>query len=450
MSLQHRRVLIVVLTLEFALGAVAIGWRLTRPAFPEANLDRLPVSTAADIRRLQQQVRTDRPAAWTKLGQAYLAYGYFPQAEACLKRAATLSPRDFVAVYGQAYSLDRMGKLTEAEARFRDAAELTRDEQAANCWYHIGICRLRRDDPQQAERAFLRAEDRYAPAVHARAKLLIRAGNSSEALELIDVLRIHVPLDIQTEMLAVQAWRELGDAAELSRAAERAERSQLQLQLTDHWEFLYPIRSQYGLMAELAHGRALAEQGQLSEAARLHATLLAKERPDDTEEMLERAAHLHLRAGQVNEAIEILLRLQKRMSLPPSAMHLLGDLLNSTQRIEDAIAMWESANRLRPDSRSYRLLSAAHRQMKDESQAERNLGHAALASGMDAYRANQLPVALEELQNARQILTDDARPLFYLGETYRALGENDKARAAFEECLKLDPDHGRALERLAH
>lgn len=445
-----RRVFIALLALEFVLGAVAIGWRLTRPACPHANLERLPLSTAADIRRLQQQVRTDRTAAWTELGQAYLAYGYFPQAEACLKRAAMLAPRDFAAVYGQAYSLDRMGRLTEAEAQFRTAAELTRDEQAANCWYHIGVCRLRRDDPQQAERAFLRADDRYAPAVHARAKLLIRSGNTAQALELIDLLRIHVPLDIQTEMLAVQAWRERGDPAEMSRAAERAERSRLQLQLADHWEFLYPIRSRYGLMAELVRARALTEQAQLSEAARLYATLLAKERPDDTEEMLERAAHLHLRAGQGNEAIEILSQLQKRMSLPPSAMHLLGDSLKAAGPIDDAVAMWESANRLRPDSRSYRLLSAAHRQMNNDSQAERDLGLAALASGMEAYRANQLQVALKELQHARQILTDDAQPLFYLGETCRALGQLDSARDAFENCIKLDPDHGRALERLAH
>lgn len=448
MSSRFRGALVALLAVELALGLCAMAWRLSRAAPPPVNLGRLPASTAADIRRLQQRVVTDRPAAWLELGEAYLAYGYFPPAEACLKRAAMLTPRSFAALYAHAYSLDRLGRLPEAEAQFRAAAALTKDEAASNCWYHIGLSHLRREDAQQAEQAFVRAGERYAPAVHARARLLIRSRKSSEALVLIAALRHELSLDIQTEMLAVRAFRELNDSVEMNRAAERAERSTERLRLSDHWEYLHPIRCRYGLMARSAQARAMAEQGNFDAAAQTLKSVLDSESPNDTEGMSEQGARLCMIAGQGNAAIGILTRFQQRMSLPPSAMHLLGDALASAGRIQDAVPMWEAANRRRPDDQSYRQLSAVHAQMNHESQAARDLGWAALIAGMGAYRANQLPVAGQELETARRILKDDARPAFYLGEIAWGSSKIDQARTAYRRCIELDPDHGRALERL--
>ncbi|MEK6261566.1 MAG: tetratricopeptide repeat protein [Planctomycetota bacterium] len=448
MNSRLRLAFAALLVVELALGLGAIRWRLSVAVAPAVNLGRLPASTAADVRRLQQRVGTDRPAAWLELGEAYLAYGYFPQAEACLRRAANLTPHSFAAVYGHAYSLDRLCRLPEAEIRFRTAVAMTNGKAASNCWYHIGLNHLRREDAPQAEQAFLRAGDRHAPAVHARARLLIRSDRNDEALVQIEALRRELTLDIQTEMLAVQAMRALKNPVELARAAERADRSQERLRLSDHWEYLHPIRSRYGLMAQYSRARALTEQGKFPEAAQVFQSMLNSDAPEYSEGMFEQGVRLCLRARQSDDALDVLSRFQKRMLLTPSALHLWGDALGSVGRLDEAIKTWEYANRLLPDGQSYRSLSAAHARVGNPSQAERDLDLAALFQGIGAYRDNELEAALTELERAQRALKDDARPSFYLGETHFALSQYDKARAAYQRCIDLDPDHGRALERL--
>lgn len=448
MKSRIRGALIALVTLEFLLGTSAILWRMSRPAPPAVNLLRLPASTAADLQRLQESVATDRPAAWTELGEAYLAYGFFPQAEACLKRAATQNPHNYAAVYGHAYSLDRLCRLPEADATFQAAAAIAAGETAANCWFHIGMNHLRSDDPRQAEEAFARAGNRYAPAVYALARLHVRSGDSKGALGLIEKLRNEVPFDIATEMLAVQAHRELQNPVEMTRAAERAERSQRQLQLNDYWEYLQAIRSRYGLMARYDAVQPLMKKGRMLLAAQSFRAALDGDAPEYTEGMLERGAHLSFRAGNPEAAFELLNRIRERSSLPPPARHLFGDVLAALGRTAEAIQMWESANRLLPDPLSYRSLSSTHAQGGLAAQAERERALAALFKGIELYRANDLQLAVKELELARQVLTEDARAEFYLGETYLGMSQVERARAAWQRSVELDPDHGRAFERL--
>ena len=47
-----------------------------------------------------------------------MAYGYFPEAEACYRRAAALQPGSFWIVYGWAFCLERLGRTDEAIERF--------------------------------------------------------------------------------------------------------------------------------------------------------------------------------------------------------------------------------------------------------------------------------------------------------------------------------------------
>lgn len=447
MTSRLRTLLAVLLVIELIAGLGALGWRFTRPAAPTVNLGRLPASTAADLQRLQQQVRSDQPSAWLDLGKAYLAYGYFPEAEACLKRAIKLSPKNFDAVFAHAYSLDRLCRLPESNAEFREAAILTAGSGAANCWYHIGVNHLRMDDAQQAEQAFGRAGD-FPAAVHARAKLLARSGKAAEAVALIESLRREVPMDIHTEMLAVQVFRELNQPVEIAKAAERAERSQQKLRLSDHWEYLHPIRARYGMMAQYARAQGLVQQEQVPASAEAYQLLLKDTDPEFTDGMFEQAVGLQLMAGRADVATQMLERFGKRLSLSPVAIHLQADALLQSGKVDQAIPLWESANRFRPDPQSYHALSVAHEKKGEKQQAERDKAMAALFRGIDAYRHDHLPEALRDLGAASKVLTDDARPWFYAGEVNYAMSRLSEARKAYARCVELDPDHGRALERL--
>lgn len=445
--MNRRQVLIALVVVEVFIGLAAIRWRLSLPVVPEANLSRLPASTAREIQRLQSAARSGRQPEWLELGEALLAYGYFPQAEVCLRYASEKSPDDFRSVYAHAYSLDRLCRLPEAEAQFRAAARLTQGQRANNCWYHIGLGHLRRDNTVEAEQALIRARD-YPPAVHTRARLMIRSGRAKEAQALIEILRKELKLDVQTEMLAVQVSRELGNSTELHKAEERAERSQQKLRLSDHWEYLHPIRARYGLMAEYSRAQELAGQGKLGPAVQVFQSMLQNEDPDQTDGFFEQGAYMLLLAGKSDEALNLLTRSSDRMGLSPAAMHLMGDARLAQNRPDEAVKAWETANRLRPDNHSLRSLSAIHARSGLGSPPQEQ-ALAMVVEGISAYRANDLEAAKKNLEQAARVLTDDSQCWYYLGETHLALSQLDQARSAWRRCVEIDQDHGRALERLS-
>lgn len=448
MRTKRSRLIVLVVLGEIIVGLGAIVWRISGTAAPEANLKRLSASTAADIQRLQLQVRSNSLAAWLELGEAYLAYGYFPQAEACLRRAVLLAPENFPAVYAHAYALERLCQLPQAIAEFQLAASLSRGESFSNCWYHIGLCYLKQEKVDAAETAFLQAGEKYAPALHARARILIRNGRTHDALELIETLRRKLALDIQTEMLAHQAYRQLQDAFRMAQSAERAERSFPKLRLADHWEYLHPIRTRYGLMAKHRVSQDLMEQGKSHHAAADFQKMLDEEPPDFTDGMFEQGVRLSLVTGRVDIAEQILRRFQKRMALSPPALHLWGDVMATVGNLEEATQVWEKANQLLPDEESFRSLAAVYSEAGDTAQVEQNKGFAALHTGIVAYRQNQLDVAMTQLGQAKKVLPQECQIEYYFGEINFAKGELERAREAFHACLKINPDYERARERL--
>ena len=84
--------------------------------------------------------------------------------------------------------------------------------------------------------------------------------------------------------------------------------------------------------------------------------------------------------------------------------------------------------------------------MKDKATVESGL--ALFARGKGAFLRNDLPVALTDLEPAAKAAPDSALVWFYLGEARRFTGDRDGARDAYQRCLKLQPNHGRAFAAL--
>ena len=61
---------------------------------------------------------------------------------------------------------------------------------------------------------------------------------------------------------------------------------------------------------------------------------------------------------------------------------------------------------------------------------------------------NKLPEALKELEKATQLNPKQAIALNLLGVTYRQLGQFEKARAAYESAISLDPNYANATLNL--
>lgn len=438
----------LVLAIEVVLGAGLIAWRVTRPIPPLPDLARMPQQTADDLRRLHAATWTDQPSRWLELGEAYLALGYFAEAEPCLARAAAKQPRFYPAQYAYASSLERLGRLDEAIIVFQQASELAEGRAAQNCQFRLARNALRIGKEAIAEAAFGRALS-YPPARVAHLRFLVRKGRAEEALPILQQLRNERDLDILTEMAAVELYRALGRTPEMHAAAERADRAQPRFQLTGHWDELQPIRKRYGTMAAFARVEAHLKVGQRAEAADEFDRLTELIPADFLESMLPSGARVNLVAGRPQRGVALMEMLSQRQPLNPANRHLYGLVLAEAGSQDAAIRVLTQANGLQSEADSQELLVKLHEARSQLDSARTAAVAARLQRGIDLYAGNQLDLALTELEAATRGDPNDPRGWYYIGLVLAARENVREARMTFEKCLQLDPDHGRAKAALA-
>ena len=66
-----------------------------------------------------------------------------------------------------------------------------------------------------------------------------------------------------------------------------------------------------------------------------------------------------------------------------------------------------------------------------------------------AWRVSDFSIALDEFANAAELLDDHAHTWYYLAEARHASQDEPGAREAYARCLAINPNHGRAIRRLA-
>jgi Tfp pilus assembly protein PilF len=64
---------------------------------------------------------------------------------------------------------------------------------------------------------------------------------------------------------------------------------------------------------------------------------------------------------------------------------------------------------------------------------------------MQLFRQTRLVEAQAALRESVKIDDEYPHAWFYLGEIGRYMGDSQAARDAYDRCLELNPDHGRAL-----
>ncbi|HVW00268.1 MAG TPA: tetratricopeptide repeat protein [Planctomycetaceae bacterium] len=418
-----------------------------RPQPPAPDFNRIAPSTAADLNRLRRATWTDSPRSWSELGHAFLAHGYFVEAEACLHRASTLAPRDFASRFARAYSLERLGRNDAARQQFEEAAGMGNEQEASNCWYHIGQCCLRDERPEEAVAAFDRIRNLPLPDFW-RARTLIEMGRAADAQPIVAQLLEGYPDSLELQMLAVRRERAAGRDAAADLRAERAERASAKFSLFDHAVFLNPIRQRYGQNAELNRIDTELDAGRLAEALRDLERIADELAPDRQLEAFPKAVHLELQMKRPQAALALLQKLEAQGPLTPRALHLLGDTYAMLDQPHQAREAWERANRHRPRVETHEALAEAYAKQGDPGAAQRERGLAQRLAGITAYHENRLSEAREHLEQASKMLPQDARVHFYLGEILGDIGQRSAAEKEYRRCLELDPDFGRALARI--
>jgi Tfp pilus assembly protein PilF len=122
-------------------------------------------------------------------------------------------------------------------------------------------------------------------------------------------------------------------------------------------------------------------------------------------------------------------------------LELLGDVLQFERRPNEAEANWLRAAAWGERASIFEKLAAGYSQKGDLPTAQRYRARQLEAEGVDAFRRNELPAAMQSLESATDINSSRARAWFYLGEAYRAAGRQPEAQQAYEKCLAIEPEH---------
>ena len=435
------RTLLIIVLLELLATAGLVAWRLTRPQPPQPNLALVDSLTAADFRELQHQVCWDTANAWRELAEAYTVFGFFPEADLCCRRAAELDPDSFDTFYLWGMVLDRLGRTSESIDTFRQSIEFANAEKSEVCWHHIGRNYLREEKLADAEAAFRKAGSRQF-ASHELAKLLIRSERADQAVPLLDNL-IADHSDIHNHyQLRARAARALGDRRAAADYRDRAERAPISMETDPIIEHLHSRTRHYGVFRRIQEGDALASSGQIDKAA---ARFLEITQIKWLPLLVRDLVSIELQLGHADQAIQLLDEQIARDSPNKAPLDALGDAYDQIGNADKARECWERVVQIGPESQTHRKLAESYSRRGNEQQARRHTGLAHYADGLAAFRNNELPSAVIAFKKAVSSAPQHAHSWFYLAESQRFLGHVKQARNAYHRCLKINPNHGRAI-----
>lgn len=438
--------------LLLAFEIVVIGFRFwNRTPLPEVPWEQLDAAVAAEIRELEERLNPRLAADWSEMGDTYRTFGLFPQASHCYAKAAELAPENPYNLYTWAVCRELMGEIRPAMELFQqakagfDRASGDKDAPAfaAYCSLSLGQCHIKIGDLKNAEAALNEAID-LPKAGLLLGRILARTGRAAEATAILgDVLKDY-PNDLTANLLMSYAQAEIGRGTLALDYKERALRGS---PLIPVWDITYPAirkrRDSMGTLALYARSQSLQAKGDLAGAMRDSRNALDLLWTEDFALLLARQ---HLLKGDIPTALTLVTNCFGNVGVGPESLGVLGSALAQSGKAEEARAAWKLAGEMGGEFHA-EIAEALEKSGQMEAAAvERGL--AQFTKGKAAFLRNDLPAALRELEPAAKAAPNSAIVWFYLAETRRFLGEPASAKEAYERCLKLQPDHGRAIAAL--
>lgn len=439
---QRRFAVLVLIELAAALGAVA--YLATRARIPAVDLSQVDVETAGVIAEHQRWMNLSSSDHWQGLAQLYLAFGYLPQAEPCARQAAELDPSSKDAAYVLAVTLDRLGRLAEAEEKLKHAMALGVVESAASV--RLGRIALRREAAGEAEQAFraaLKKNPDETLAAIGLGRVLLHTHRAAEVASMMAHFVEKEPESHAPCQLMALAELEQGrpDAAEswLLKAEWRPSYSRFTDPLADveRWA------ASCGALRWATQAHAAAAAGEDGPAAFLiqHALTLGWD-----EKFALELAVAFVKLEQPQDALAMLRQVTTTAGRSDYTSFLRGEAYRQLGKTNSAVDAWSESVRFRSNQAAHRRLAETYRR---QPEAEREQVALALgASGLLACQQGKPEETAALLAESLRLKPDQSTAWYFMGEAQRVLGQNVPAREAYGRCLSINPDHGRALEAL--
>lgn len=457
MSPVLRRLLVTLLALEVAV----CGWLVTRRVlrvppvmpveFPDDPLLGPELSAVA--------TRADRGGAaeWRALGESLLGQGLYAHAEQAFARAAAIDPQDIDALFGQAFCVDRTGRIAESNVLYRRCLDLPdRDTEGIGrkpfARYAIGRNLLRLGDVAGAETAF-RENDVFVPANFQLAKLLFHDGRLGEAVRIVEQLLGQLPLALELHQLKARILEAAGAPAEAFLARAMEERSAHLVESSFNTDYVRPLTHRHGLAGALADierllppqpGDAERDPRRLVERiAPLEAAVGSARIPQRVTLAYLRAA-LAADAGRGDELADQLVTIDEAGDRSVSRLDIEATMRERAGDDAGALVLRERAASMAPTAQLHRQIAAAYESHGDEDRARLHRARHHFHLGKAAYRRNRLEEAAREFRQATTLDGRHVAAWYHLGEMEYHLGRPAAAVAAFREVVALEPDHERA------
>lgn len=437
--------LVGILGIELLAGGYLLVQRGSRASPPLADFTLVDPLTAKEISTRVQTCRT--AANWAELGEMYLATGFFPEAEICLAEACVQESSNAQYAMRHAFALERLGKVEEANERYRIAISLNHPRWA-DCWYYIGKNHLRLEQVEAARQAFERAQE--LPAVRYELAVLdAHSGQREKAETEAKKLMREYPNAYPPVSLLYRLMWEKNDRKQIGRLADEFTRRPRPLpspfDLEVNWVFGLANRiGQNGLFHEA--GQAMRE-GRIAEVEKKLRTALEA---GWDQEIADRLAEVLYLQRQPREAMQILKQalVQGRPSV--DLLWRLGQTQQASGQPEQARDSWERAVRLvtGPAKELYQDLASFYERAGEKDRARQMQARALLSEGIELLDGNRPLEAMEPLIQALQRDPGMAQAWYFLGEARRGAGRQAEARQAYEQCLQRDPECGRARRAL--
>lgn len=349
-------------------------------AFPETEQPILPDLSEVDaeladyLTVLHKQVM-QYPTSASERGRLAMAYDVNNWSRHSLpiyEQAQLLDPYEFMWPYFGAHQHAKLGEYEDAVAKLEVALSVDPDYLAA--WLWLGTWLLRLDRFDEAQSAFERAYslDQSFYAIIGKARVKLRSGNSQEAIDLLEPLRVKT-LHPQIFRLLASAYEDLRRASEakVARAlgkqdaalnwpdsimlrkekhirgfGERLARAQRLLQanrVEDSLQELSSLQLQYGARPSLVSTLAWAYSLQRETDLAIETLQIGIEEAPDHQPFYTQLGDLVSLTGNLGTA-EALLRKSVELNPSDSEAHLrLGVVLMRQELFDDAI---ESLNKV--------------------------------------------------------------------------------------------------------
>lgn len=405
---------------------------------------------AAKVRVLPGEIAANDVEAWVSKAEWLRRYGFFPESDYCFSIADAHQGLSGDGLHQWATCLEQMGALDRAHSVFHLALQRGTTDDATT-WGALALLNLRRVQLQEAEAAFEKAGPLPHLVPH-HIRLLIRTDRLDEAKALITQVEAKLNPYAAFRIAKLRLAEAVGNRPMAGIAEEEfAQRGDLDLPISDRCKDKEQrIDFVMGDSLYASQARALYEHGDYQAALnKMREVTQFSHWEQDTILLCD----LEIQAGDPSVVPPLIESSLQNSGSSPQLMRVLGDAYGQLGKTDLASQAWQRGLELYPTADLHFRLAKLYELGKQIELRDFHYANGLVLEGRSNYLADDCNAARDKFAEATQRDGNNTQAWYYLGLAQRLLGQPNEARDSIQNCLKLNPNHGRALalnQLLAH